>query len=78
MKPEIRADPDVCFGAARLAGSRVTVTAILYRFRAGESCTEMAADYNITVRDIEECLRYRLAGGRTHPLGPTKKRRRTS
>ncbi len=73
MKPEIRADPDICFGAARLYGSRVTVAAILDRFRAGESCLNLATDYEIPVCHIEECLRYRLAGGRMYPLKQTKK-----
>lgn len=59
--PSIGADAGFAFGAYRLLASRVTVHAVVGRFRAGESVTAIAEDYYIEPAKVEECLRWRLA-----------------
>ena len=66
----IGSDPAICFGAYRLLLSRITVEAVVGRFRAGETVRQIAGDYDIPASDVEECLRWRLARKPFRPRKP--------
>jgi uncharacterized protein (DUF433 family) len=59
-EPRIVADPDHCFGAPRLVGSRVPVHALVDRFVAGDTVHALAWDFKLTCDDVEEALRFGL------------------
>ena len=73
-RKRITVDPNVCHGQACIAGTRVTVAAILDNLAAGESAAEIVASYpSITEEDIRAALEYAadLARERTIELGST-------
>ncbi len=56
----IMIDPHVAFGRPVLIGRSVPTAVLADRFRAGDSCELMAADYGIAVQRIEAALRCEL------------------
>lgn len=57
----IAIDPHVAFGRPVIALHGVTTGAIAERLDAGESTAEVAADYDMTEREIEEAVLYERA-----------------
>jgi uncharacterized protein (DUF433 family) len=57
----IAIDPHVAFGRPVIVGSRVPTVEVAERFKAGESLTDLAADFRRPVADIEEAVRVELA-----------------
>lgn len=55
-------DPHVAFGRPVLVGRSVPTSVLADRFRAGDSCEAMAADYGTTAQTIEAALRCELDG----------------
>jgi uncharacterized protein (DUF433 family) len=51
-------DPALSFGRPVLSGAFVRTEVIEGRFRAGDSIADMAKDYDVSGRDIEEALRF--------------------
>lgn len=51
-------DPLVSFGRPTLAGTGIATNVIAGRFNAGESAKELAKDYDITERQVEEAVSY--------------------
>lgn len=51
-------DPCLAFGRPVLSGSGVPTEVIVDRFRAGDSMDEMAEDYGVDEKEIEEALRF--------------------
>lgn len=51
-------DPRVRFGRPVLAGRGVPTDALFERFRAGDSPAELAADYDLTLEEVDEAIRY--------------------
>jgi uncharacterized protein (DUF433 family) len=51
-------DPRLSFGRPALSGAAVPTEVIVDRFRAGDSVTEMAKDYGVDEKEIEEALRF--------------------
>jgi uncharacterized protein (DUF433 family) len=54
-------DPRVSFGRPTLAGHGVTTEALARRIDAGETVEELAADYHIPARDIEQAIVFEKA-----------------
>jgi len=50
--------PEVCGGAARIAGTRIRVADIVRMFKLGYTKEEIAEWYSITLDDVNEALRY--------------------
>lgn len=57
----IAIDPDVSFGRPVLVGTSVSTAVIRQRIDAGEPVPSIAADYDITVGEVEEAIVYELA-----------------
>ena len=55
-------DPAVKFGRPVVAGTGVTTSAISKFVKAGDSLLELAEDYRVGLAQIEEAVRYELAG----------------
>lgn len=53
-------DPFVSFGRPTVAGARVSVAVLVDRFAAGESLAALTDDYNLTIEQVEEAIRYGL------------------
>jgi len=53
-------DPYVSFGRPVLAGTGITTTIIAERYKAGESISELAKDYNRNQNEIEDTIRCEL------------------
>lgn len=51
-------DPRLSFGRPVLSGVAVPTEVIVDRFRAGDSVAEMAKDYGVDEKEIEEALRF--------------------
>lgn len=51
-------DPVIAFGRPIVKRAAVTTSAIANRFRAGESMSEIAADYDLEAIEVEEAIRY--------------------
>ena len=51
-------DPEVSFGRPTIAGRGVSVAIIVDRFSGGESMADLAEDYDLTMQQIEEAIRY--------------------
>lgn len=51
-------DPRLSFGRPVLSGVGVPTEVIVYRFKAGDSMGEMAKDYGVDEKEIEEALRF--------------------
>jgi uncharacterized protein (DUF433 family) len=56
----IMMDPRIAFGRPVLVGRSVPTAVLADRFKAGDSCEEMAADYATTAQAIEEAIRCEL------------------
>ena len=57
----IAIDPQIAFGRPIIARRGVTTGAIAERIDAGESAADLAADYDLSERDIEEAVLYERA-----------------
>lgn len=65
QKGYVVSDPDILGGTPVIAGTRLTVYAVLGRMRSGETVDDLAADYPEIPRDaFAVAERY----ARTHPL----------
>ena len=53
-------DPEISFGRPTIAGRGVSVAILVDRFAAGESMADLAEDYDLTLQQIEEAIRYGL------------------
>ncbi len=53
-------DPEVQFGRPVLAGTGIPTLVIANRYKAGESITDLARDYDRPEAEIEEAIRYEL------------------
>ena len=51
-------DPRLSFGRPVLSTAAIPTGIIVDRFRAGDSLTEMAKDYGVDEKEIEEALRF--------------------
>ena len=51
-------DPRLAFGRPVVLEIAVPTAVIIDRFRAGDSMPEMAEDYGVAVKDIEEAIRF--------------------
>ena len=51
-------DPARSFGRPVLANAYVRTEVVEARFRAGDGIADMARDYDVSVADIEEALRF--------------------
>jgi uncharacterized protein (DUF433 family) len=51
-------DPEISFGQPVLAGTRVRTAIISDRFIAGDSIVEIANDFDVTVAQVEEAIRW--------------------
>lgn len=51
-------DPDISFGQPVLAGTRVKTAILTDRFIAGDSITEIAKDFDVTIEQVEEAIRW--------------------
>ncbi len=56
----IAVDPQVRFGGPFLVNSGIPVEALVGCYRGGDSVSEIAVDYNVEVREVEEAIRYEL------------------
>lgn len=54
-------DPTVSFGRPVIAGTSIPTAVLHERWKAGDSMTELAEDYDRPVEEIEEALRYEAA-----------------
>lgn len=59
-KPLIEVDPQRNFGRPRFIHGGAPVAAVLDRFRAGESLSDVAKDFGVSQADIEDVLRAAL------------------
>jgi len=53
-------DPYVSFGKPTVAGTGVSVAILIARFRSGEALADLADDYDMTLPQVEEAIRYGL------------------
>jgi uncharacterized protein (DUF433 family) len=53
-------DPRIAFGRPIVKRNAIKTSAIAERFRAGESISDLAEDYDLEVFEVEEALRYEL------------------
>jgi uncharacterized protein (DUF433 family) len=53
-------DPEVSFGRPTISGRGVSIAIIVDRFSGGESMADLAEDYDLTMQQIEEAIRYGL------------------
>jgi uncharacterized protein (DUF433 family) len=54
----ISVDPTVCHGKACIKGSRVLVSVVLDNLAAGETPEQVAADYRLTLQDVQAAIAY--------------------
>lgn len=54
-------DPRISFGRPVIDGTAVRTEVVARRLKAGESVVDLAADYGVEVKEIEEAIRYELA-----------------
>ena len=66
MTRRIVATPETCWGAPRLEGTRLQVTAVASRFSAGESIRAIAHDYDIRESEVVACMRAVVRATMTH------------
>ena len=60
-EPEpVEIDPRIAFGRPVLAGRGVPTAVLADRFKAGDSLTDLARDYNSSTQVIEEAIRCEL------------------
>jgi uncharacterized protein (DUF433 family) len=53
-------DPYISFGKPTVAGTGVSVAILIGRFRSGETLGEIAEDYDMSLQQAEEAIRYGL------------------
>jgi len=53
-------DPRIAFGRPIVKRNAIKTSAIAERFRAGESISDLAYDYDLEVFEVEEAIRYEL------------------
>lgn len=53
-------DPNICQGRPIVTGTGIRTEILFSRFRAGESITEIAADYMLRPSQIEDAIRYEI------------------
>lgn len=53
-------DPQIAFGRPVLAGRSVPTAVVADRFKAGDTLTQLAEDYDTSRQNIEEALRCEL------------------
>lgn len=58
LAPGIVADPRVRFGKAVIRGTRVPVSLVLGKLAGGMSAKDVAAEYDLTLEDVQAALRY--------------------
>ncbi len=51
-------DPRIQFGRPCISKTRLATTVVAERFEAGETIEELARDYKVDPRDVEEAIRY--------------------
>lgn len=51
-------DPEISFGRPTITGKGVSVAILVDRFSAGESMADLAGDYDLTMQELEEAIRY--------------------
>jgi uncharacterized protein (DUF433 family) len=63
MVDRITVNPLIHFGKPCIAGTRITVQAVLELLDAGLSFEQIIGDYfpDITVKDIQACIQYAIA-----------------
>jgi uncharacterized protein (DUF433 family) len=55
----IAIDPDYCFGKPRIAGTRMSVAAIVQMYlEMGESLEEIAREYNLSLASVHAAMSY--------------------
>lgn len=59
-EPRILVEPGMCWGNPHLSGHRLEPWHVVGPFQAGDSLAAVCADYEITEREMEECLRWEL------------------
>jgi uncharacterized protein (DUF433 family) len=70
VKPEsdapkhVMIDPLISFGRPSLVGTGVPTDVIAERFFAGESMNDLAKDYGVTEKQVEEAIRYEAPAGK--------------
>jgi uncharacterized protein (DUF433 family) len=57
---QVALDPAIAFGRPILVGAGVPTRIIRDRFDAGDSLTEMAKDFRVSVAEMEEAMRFEL------------------
>jgi uncharacterized protein (DUF433 family) len=56
--PGISMDPDVRFGKPCLSGTRIDVATIVGALAAGESAETVAAEYSLSLAQVQSALAY--------------------
>lgn len=56
--PGVTADPQVAFGKAVIAGTRVPVALVLGQLAGGVSVSELCAEYDLTPDQVRAAMRY--------------------
>ena len=62
---DVTSTPDVCGGGPCVAGTRIETCIIFQRFKRGESINELAVEYCLTTRHVENAVRYELVRRRS-------------
>jgi len=65
--PGISMDPDVRFGKPCLSGTRIDVATVIGALAAGESTETVAAEYSLSVGQIQTALAYAAHVSAHHP-----------
>jgi len=60
-QPLVECDPDRGFGMPRFIRGGAPMSAVIDRYRAGESICEVAEDFDLRVSDVEDVIRAALA-----------------
>jgi len=80
VAPGVTVHPCIHSGAPVVAGTRISTRWISGRFGAGETPEELADDYNVTVQQVLNAIRYELRiriARRYAGLKPTRKKKVT-
>ncbi len=56
----ITVNKNICSGSPVVEGTRICVIVILANIRDGVSFSEICKDYNITEKDIRDCIDYAI------------------
>ena len=63
----VKIDPERRFGRPQVRG--VDTWVLRDRFLAGEGMDLLAQDYELTIQEVEDAIRYELTKRRKHPKG---------